>query len=312
MEFLLTDDNDITLEIEKLMLESCGLSVVTACSGEEAVKLADENDFFMIFMDINMPGMNGFQTSEVIRQKNKDVPIIALSADKIDGSNEDYIKSGMNGALLKPLDPDDLKKLLGKYIVIDIAEKNDEEIDDSLFAYDELLAVMKDEKAVCRLLTKFLTIHDDDCNALKEHIKNNEIFRAREIMHNIIGISGNMFCKRLYRISCALSGELKQGSSDSLESFTEIWNDTFKELSECREKLSDSEETVEKDVDWNELKKNFNRLCADFDVYASDVFSENISVFMKNMTRENFNKLKNAILNYDFPWIIDNSEVLYV
>lgn len=312
MEFLLTDDNDITLEIEKLMLESCGLSVVTACSGEEAVKLAEENDFFMIFMDINMPGINGFQASERIREKNKNVPIIALSADEISSDNEDYVKSGMNGSLRKPLNTDDLKKLLGKYIVMDTGEKNDEEIDDRLFAYDELLDVMKDEKAVYRLLTKFLTIHDDDCNILREHIKNNEILHAREIMHNIIGISGNMFCKRLYRISGTLSSELKQNASDSLEEFAEIWNDTIKELSDCQKKIAPPEEPVKNEINWNDLKKNFNELCTDFDVYAADVFSENINAFMKNMTSENFTKLKNAILNYDFPWIIDNLEVLYV
>lgn len=311
MEFLLTDDNDITLEIEKLMLESCGISVRTATSGNEAVKITDENDFFMIFMDINMPEMNGFQTAECIRRKNKDVLIIALSADKISEDNEDYKKSGMNGSLTKPLQMSELKDLLGKFIKISGDEKS-EINDDTLFAYDELLDVMKDEKAVYGLITKFLTVHEDDCSFLREHIENNEILHAREIMHNIVGISGNMFCKRLYGISCSLSEELKHGAHNSLESFTEIWNDTIKELYEYQKRFCAEEKNDENKVNWNDIKRNFNELCTDFDVYASDIFSENMNIFKNNMSEDNFSKLKEAVLNYDFPWIIDNMEVLYV
>lgn len=306
MEFLLTDDNEITLEIERLMLESCGLSVVTAKSGNEAVKIASEKQFFMIFMDIHMPEMNGFRAAELIRKNCPDVPVIALSADEIAADDPDYIKSGMNGSLLKPLQMDDLKELLNRFLVLDFADRSTVSPDDSLFSYDELFAVMKDKKAVLRLLTQFLSVHSRDCDMLNEHINNGEITSAREILHNVIGISGNMFCKRLYRVSGRLSDELKKGVSDSLGSFNEIWNDTFRELSACRKKLSAEEENGSASADWKSLRESFNSLCEDFDVTAAELFAENIKIFEENMTSDSFAQLKNAVSGYDFPWIIDN------
>ena len=312
MEFLLTDDNEITLEIEKLMLESRGLAVVTAQSGAEAVRLASEKQFFMIFMDIHMPEMDGFRASELIREKCPNVPVIALSADEIASDAPEYIKSGMSGSLLKPLQMDDLKELLNRFLVLDFTDESVESSDDSLFCYEELFAVMKDKKAVLRLLTQFLSVHSRDCEMLNAHIINGEVISAREILHNVIGISGNMFCKRLYHVSGRLSDELKRGVSDSLVSFTEVWNDTFKALSECRKKLSEEEEEHTGLADWKSLRDNFNSLCEDFDVSAAELFAENIEVFEENMTPVKFEQLKNAVSGYDFPWITDNMEALYV
>lgn len=312
MEFLLTDDNEITLEIEKLMLESCGLTVVTAGSGEEAVRLASEKQFFMIFMDIHMPEMNGFRAAELIRENDPKVPVIALSADEIAPDDPEYVRSGMRGSLLKPLQMDDLKELLNRFLVLDFDDKTAESSDDSLFCYDELFGVMKDKKAVLRLLTQFLSVHDRDCDMLNEHINNGEIVSAREILHNVIGISGNMFCKRLYRVSCRLSDELKRGVSDSIGSFTKIWNDTFKELYDCCKRLSEDEKANADQADWKSLRDNFNSLCEDFDVAAAELFAENMGVFEANMTSGSFEQLKNAVAAYDFPWITDNLEVLYV
>ncbi|MDE5861990.1 MAG: response regulator, partial [Ruminococcus sp.] len=53
MEILLVDDNEINMEIQKMMIESNGITVKTASNGADAVKMAEEQDFFMIFMDIH-------------------------------------------------------------------------------------------------------------------------------------------------------------------------------------------------------------------------------------------------------------------
>ncbi len=109
MESLLADDSEITLEIQRLMLESCGLDVVTADSGTAAIKLARENKFFMIFIDIQMPDMNGFQAASVIRQNGVDTPIIALSADEIDtGDTPSKFKSDLTSGKKRGMEYDEL------------------------------------------------------------------------------------------------------------------------------------------------------------------------------------------------------------
>ncbi len=290
------------------MLESCGLTVMAAESGKDAIRLFDENDFFMVFMDINMPVMNGYETAEIIRKKNKSIPIIALSADKITVDNEKFNKSGMNDSLLKPLQMNDLKEILSKYLVVDFAENNTSDSVDSIFSYDELLSVMKDEKAVLQILRQFLSVHNRDCKLLTENVKSGNFIGAREILHNVTGISGNMFCKRLYNVSCSLSNELKKETAESLKRFSEVWNETFKELTEYYNNLNEKYPQDKTDADWDSLWNDFISLCKEFDISAVDIFSENIQTFIANMSNEKFRELKKAVLDYDFMWISDNME----
>lgn len=306
IKFLLVDDNDISLEIQKLMLESCGLTVVTAESGRQAVELAEKEDFFMIFMDIHMPELNGYETSALIRRKSPDVPIIALSADEISDSDEEFKSCGMNGSLLKPLQMEDLKEVLNKYLVLDIAPDDTLSSADTIFNYDRLVEVMKDEDAVLRLITRFLSIHGNDCAAIREYAEKGDFLPAREIMHNITGISGNMFCRRLYNACCVLGDELRNESFGSIDEFAEIWSETLDALEARRNILSKNIAVKTSDADWDILFKNFMSLCSDFDVAAADLFSENINIFMANMDADSFKKLENAVFSYDFLWITEN------
>lgn len=288
------------------MLESCGLTVITAESGRQAVELAEKEDFFMIFMDIHMPELNGYETSALIRRKSPDVPIIALSADEISNDNEEFKSCGMNGSLLKPLQMDDLKETLNKFLVLDIAPDDSRNSSDTIFSYDELSEVMKDDDAILRLITRFLSIHGNDCAAIREYAEKGEFLPAREIMHNITGISGNMFCKRLYKACCVLGDELRNESFGSIDEFTEIWTETLEALEARRKILSENITSKSSFADWDILFKNFMSLCSDFDVAAADLFSENINIFMANMDADSFKKLENAIFSYDFLWITDN------
>lgn len=310
IKVLLVDDNEINLEIQSLMLESCELDVTTADSGESAVELALKQDFSLIFMDINMPEMDGYTACGLIREKDKSVPVIALSADRISTDDSRFIESGMSGFLLKPLQITELKELLGKYTDIDTAETITD-FDDVIFDYDELIAVMKDEKAVLRVLKQFLSIHSRDCEILAEYAENGNFMGAREILHNITGISGNMFCKRLYRFSCSLSAELKQERYDSLKEFKEVWNLTFSTLEEYHGRLAEKYPSDDYKSDWKTLWESFFSLACEFDISAVDIFTENMQSFMVNMNADDFKRLKKSVLNYDFLWISDNMQEVY-
>ncbi|MCM1132314.1 MAG: response regulator [Ruminococcus flavefaciens] len=289
------------------MLESCDLDVTTADSGESAVELAEVQDFDIIFMDINMPGMDGYEACGNIRAKNKSVPVIALSADNISEGDSRFTESGMSGFLLKPLQIDELREFLSRYNSAVTADSGSD-ISDTVFDYSELITVMKDEKAVLRILKQFLSVHKRDCAMLEEDIRSRNFIGARGILHNIKGISGNMFCKKLYRISCTLSSELKQERSDSLDEFIEIWNLTVSTLKEYRDSLAEKYTVDEYKSDWNQVWKNFLVLSGEFDISAVDVFTENTQLFMDNMSTEEFRRLKKAVLNYDFLWISDNMQ----
>lgn len=292
-----------------MMIESCGLDVQTAFSGAEAVRMAKENDFFMIFMDIHMPEMDGYEATKLIREFNKSVPVIALTADDISEIKGKFSENGINGYLSKPIQPDELQSLLQRYISINNISSGSKDTD-KYFDYDALYAVFNDADTVQRLIKQFLSAHEKDCEILGQYIFSGKYLSAREILHNIIGISGNLFCKKLYNISCRISSELKKDYPDSFDTFEEIWDKTILELKSCLK--SDTTRAVPVRAGFHEIWEEFFELCTEFDISAVDIFTENRQIFFDNMNSQTFEKLEKAVMTYDFLWISENMEVLYV
>ncbi len=115
MRVLLVEDNKINQKTTKIMLEKAKYIVEVASDGQEAVEKFQEQEFDLILMDIQMPVMNGFEASEEIRRKNKEVPIIALTAYALKGDRDKCIESGMNDYLAKPYKMQDLYDIMKKY-----------------------------------------------------------------------------------------------------------------------------------------------------------------------------------------------------
>jgi two-component system sensor histidine kinase/response regulator len=105
---LLVDDDALTREVMLMMLGGLGLALDLACDGVEALALAQENDYALILMDLQMPRMDGLVATRTIRALpgRQATPILAMTADVLDDSLQACRSAGMNDCLLKPLDPD--------------------------------------------------------------------------------------------------------------------------------------------------------------------------------------------------------------
>lgn len=110
---LLVEDNELNREIATEILKSLGLKVDWAADGMEAVEIMSSeagNQYDMIFMDIQMPKMDGYTATREIRtlkdMKKANVPIIAMTANAFDEDRKKAIKAGMNGHIAKPIDVD--------------------------------------------------------------------------------------------------------------------------------------------------------------------------------------------------------------
>ena len=108
LKILLVDDNEINIKLGKKVFEKLGYSVKTAYDGMEAVEICQTNEFDIIFMDLRMPVLNGFEATEQINKTKKhstDKPlIIALSANTNNFDREKCINLGMVDFITKPLD----------------------------------------------------------------------------------------------------------------------------------------------------------------------------------------------------------------
>ena len=122
LRILLTEDNDLNAEIAITLLEEEGFKVSRAEDGVECINMlsnsTSECDYDLILMDVQMPRLNGYDTTRKIREmenpKIKNIPIIAMTANAFDTDRKMALESGMNDYISKPMDISDLKKIIYK------------------------------------------------------------------------------------------------------------------------------------------------------------------------------------------------------
>jgi PAS domain S-box-containing protein len=118
---LVVEDTAINQIVIVGLLEQLGFTAACVNNGQEAVDAYKTNDYALIFMDMQMPIMDGYEATRVIRNLEKtqgshETTIIALTANAMDGESEKVYKAGMNDYLTKPINPDLLKSALNKWL----------------------------------------------------------------------------------------------------------------------------------------------------------------------------------------------------
>jgi PAS domain S-box-containing protein len=119
IRILLAEDNPVNQKLAKMMLTKAGYQVEIACTGREAVEKfsSSPDDFDIIFMDIQMPEMDGIEATKEIRRRGYAViPIIALTAHAMKGDREKCIEAGMDDHITKPVKRENVFEILEKYV----------------------------------------------------------------------------------------------------------------------------------------------------------------------------------------------------
>jgi PAS domain S-box-containing protein len=118
---LVVDDVAVNRELIRAMLEATGQSVIVAEGGEQALDLAGQQTFDLVFMDLQMPGTDGYQAAHRIRIQggpNADTPIIALSANVLPEHRDATARAGMNGHIAKPISPAELLMAVDQWSMV--------------------------------------------------------------------------------------------------------------------------------------------------------------------------------------------------
>ncbi|MDW8051973.1 MAG: ATP-binding protein [Armatimonadota bacterium] len=113
---LLVEDNEINRKVATRLLSKLNLQVEVAVNGLEAVRLATENNYDLILMDCQMPEMDGYEATRMLRARGVQTPIIALTANALEGDREKCLACGMNDYLSKPIQADKLRETLAKWL----------------------------------------------------------------------------------------------------------------------------------------------------------------------------------------------------
>ncbi len=220
---LIAEDNEINRQVLRELLEQTGLQVFEAVNGKKAVQYTKEQDFDVIFMDIQMPEMDGFEASRLIRAGNSDIPIIAITAHAMVEEKEKCLASGMNDHVTKPIDPEKLFTALQKWLKTSEPDQNikqketpqsREEISfpelDGIDIDSALRMMAGNKKLLDKLLRKFTRNHGKTDQEIREAFEHNDFDLAHRLSHTMAGVAGTIGAKSLESAARELLQSIKQ------------------------------------------------------------------------------------------------------
>jgi len=120
---LIVDDNRINQVVTQRILEQKSFICEICDNGLDAIEKVRNNYFDLVLMDVNMPGITGMEATVKIREFNKDIPVVALTALEIEEIREDIYKSGMNDIIIKPYDTSTFYQVIYRNIPSEIVSQ---------------------------------------------------------------------------------------------------------------------------------------------------------------------------------------------
>ena len=208
---LVVEDVPLNQQLIKIYLEKKGLEVLFANDGIEGVEMykTNKDTISLILMDINMPRMDGISTMEVISdiQKNEDkkIPIVALTANAIKGDREEFMEKGFDEYISKPIKEENLIQVL--YLFLQTKETHDEKVEP-----EQDTQIQKDQLDMESLANKlglpvdlyksfiddYIILLDEDVLQLKDSIERDDFDTIKELAHKLKGVSGNIGLEKMY------------------------------------------------------------------------------------------------------------------
>jgi len=247
---LLVDDNLVNLELGTDLLAIAGIEVAAAAGGREALARLDEASFDAVLMDLEMPGMDGWETTARIRARPADgqIPVIALTAHALAGFREKCLAAGMNDYIAKPFDLPQLFRVLLQWIPARPAapaEPLPAPAEDRFRGLEPVIAI---QEALQRmegnpdLLEKYLKkfylapVHVED--EVRAALDRGDLPAARDLVHPIRGLVGMLGMTEVAAAAEALETCLRNGDRDGAEAAQGRFAEGLRQFRQCMETVS--------------------------------------------------------------------------
>lgn len=252
---LVVDDHSVNQQLAELMLEQMGHRVVLAADGREALEAMVHQSFDAVFMDCQMPIMDGFVATREIRKKegtNQHTPIIAMTANAMKGDRERCLEAGMDDYVIKPIKKEELEKVLEQQLPAIELNHKAPTTSQALSTEPDQQPDTKGKTAIDpAVLEEWQTLTGDGFSAfltkmtqqfiadattcvyqIQEAVARHDLGLLAEAAHGLTGISGNMGARALQ----ARSSEWEQRARQHLiEDWEEILPQLQTELSQAKQ-----------------------------------------------------------------------------
>ena len=241
---LIVDDNELNISTLSLMIKPHGFIIHTADNGAKALQKVKENDYDFVFMDCQMPVMDGYQATTAIREYYADVygddhprlPVIAVTAHALKGEKEKCLAAGMDEYVTKPIKKKDVMNAIAMFIDTDQGEMLNEESLSELREATDLDTILE-------LLTQYISQYPNFIKEIADAMSENDPAALAGIIHKVKGSYGSIGAEKLAFIGERLEIALKTQSihelSDLIDEFLLVFEQLTFELEAYSTKVAE-------------------------------------------------------------------------
>ena len=220
-QVLLVEDNPITREVGTQMLRKRGLDVALAEDGLQAVRAIQTHDYDVVLMDIQMPGLDGYDATRAVREwelatGRERVPIIALTAHALPADRQKCLAAGMDDYVVKPYSTETVSTVIARWLmppgkavpagqVVEIIEEPATAVID-LERYEQVRSIMGD--AMGALLDKVLETLDSEIMQMQAAAAEDRIDTMRELLHRLKNTAGDIGAMRLHELAAQFERDI--------------------------------------------------------------------------------------------------------
>jgi len=224
---LLVEDNQINQQVASELLEQAHMVVDIANNGQEALEKLESNLYDCVLMDIQMPVMDGYTATRMLRQQPRfaGLPVLAMTANAMVEDMEEAESAGMNAHIAKPIDPQDLLTKLIKWVKPaerTIPPKHDtgaslnapplDDLPNSLPGIDIVTGLQRvggNRKLFRKLLAEFYLDHSNDIVAIQDGLASGDTELAQRLAHTIKGVAATIGAEELHLMAKNLEAAIK-------------------------------------------------------------------------------------------------------
>jgi CheY-like chemotaxis protein len=309
---LVVDDVPTNLDVAKGMLKPYNMAVDCVMSGQQAIDLVRKASerYDAIFMDHMMPELDGVEATKIIREKigteyAKSVPIIALTANAVQGSEKLFLENGFQAFLPKPIDIEQLDKAVNMWV-------RDKEKEKALQSVDIARGIKRfsgDEESYRQVLRTYV----ESTPALIETLRGfgpDELTKAATVFHGIKGSSYAICADFVGKEAEALEYAAKNGDADFVKTNTELFINALKTLVAdlgmlLADALHDEVKPVLDEPDKTSLEK-LRRACKDYDMDGVDAAMDELEKYRYEKGNELIDWLREEINKAEFEEICES------
>ncbi|GGA89572.1 hypothetical protein GCM10011369_34700 [Neiella marina] len=334
---LLVEDNELNQQIAVELLEMSGLRVSVAENGQIGVDMVLANDYQAVLMDVQMPVLDGYGATKLIRQNQqyKSLPIIAMTANAMTTDIDKCLAAGMDDHLAKPIDPHEVIRTLAKWIqpdftpdldavqnVKDVASEphESEPVLPHLPGFNTGPALARCGGKVAsylRLLQRFTESQSNAVSDVQREVDDGDFNSAERIAHTLKGLAGNIGADDLMTSAQSLEHYLNQtianGNDYDADQLDELMKATDVALQIACAAIATALDSVQQGdgrssnqavaITKDELLNKLKQLKAaidDFDAESVDMLDELMTMAMDDSILSSLKKVEASLAQYDF------------